>query len=109
MAFLYCFVGDQYSRVWRRTGIAIDRTGLSIFEQSRSKGIYLVDASSLTLPDGRSLQRSKYQVHLLPQNNQTLITVHFTDDSTGGAISEDDAQLILNQILSAYKVFRTTG
>lgn len=103
------FVGDQYSRVWRRTGIAIDRSGLSIFQQSRSKGIYLIDASELKLPQGMTLQSSRYQVHLLPQNNQTLITVHYPESGDTSVVSEQDARLILNQILSAYEVFRTTG
>ncbi len=103
------FVGDQYSRVWRRTGIAIDRSGLSIFQQSRSKGIYLIDASELKLPQGMTLQRSRYQVHLLPQNNQTLITVHYPESGDTSVVSEQDARLILKQILSAYEVFRTTG
>ena len=103
------FVGDQYSRVWRRTGIALDRTDFSIFEQNRSKGIYLIDASRLNLPEGVTLQRTRYQVHLLPQNAQTLITVHFAENSGGAVVSEHDARLILNQILSAYQVFRTTG
>lgn len=103
------FVGDQFSRVWRRTGIAIDRSGMSIFEQNRSKGIYLIDAREIQLPEGISLARSRYQVHLLPQNAQTLITVHFQDSGDTSVISEQDARLILNQILSAYEVFRTTG
>lgn len=103
------FVGDQYSRVWRRTGIAIDRSGMSIFEQNRNKGIYLVDAKALQLPEGESLQRSRYQVHLLPQNQQTLITVHYPESSDTSVVSERDARIILNQILSAYQVFRTTG
>ncbi len=104
------FVGDQYSRVWRRTGIALDRTGLSIFEQNRTKGVYYIDASNLDLPEGMAaLKSSRYQVHLLPQNAQTLITVHFADDVEGQVVSEHDARLILNQILSAYQVFRTTG
>ena len=104
------FVGDQYSRVWRRTGIALDRSGLSIFEQSRSKGVYFVDTSNLDLPAGMALQSSRYQVHLLPQDTQTLITVHFADNKNeGSVVSEHDARFILNQILSAYQVFRTTG
>tara|TARA_R110002096_G_scaffold381934_1_gene575817 strand:- start:227 stop:1291 length:1065 start_codon:yes stop_codon:yes gene_type:complete len=103
------FVGDQYSRVWRRTGIALDRTGLSIFEQSRAKGVYFIDTSNLDLPAGVTLQSSRYQVHLLPQNAQTLITVHFADDTEGRVVSEHDARLILKQILSGYQVFRTTG
>ena len=100
-------VGDQYSRVWRRTGIALDRAGLPIYEQNRNKGTYLVDASDLELPADTYLQRQRYQVHLLPQEATTLITVHFADEGTG-KISEQDARLLLNQILSAYRVFRTT-
>ena len=102
------FVGDQYSRVWRRTGIALDRTGLSIFDQNRSKGTYSIDAGNLQLPAGQALKQTRYQVHLLSQNAQTLITVHFSDESDG-VIPERDARLILRQILSAYEVFRTTG
>lgn len=102
-------VGDQFSRVWRRTGIALDRAGLPIFDHNRSKGIYLVNAADLDLPEGRSLQRDRYQVHLLSQNNRTVITAHFIDASTEDKISEDEARLILKQILGAYKVFRTTG
>ena len=102
-------VGDQYSRVWRRTGIALDRAGLPIYEQNRNRGTYLVDVSDLDLPEGTYLQRQRYQVHLLPQDAQTLITVHFADGSASNKISEEDARLILNQILSAYQVFRTTG
>ena len=102
-------VGDQYSRVWRRTGIALDRSGLPIFEQNRSKGTYLIDVSEFDLPEGRTLQRDKYQVHLLAQNNRTVITVHFAEENLSTKIPEDEARLILNQILSAYKVFRTTG
>lgn len=101
-------VGDQYSRVWRRTGIALDRAGLPIYEQNRNKGTYLVDASELELPAETSLQRQRYQVHLLPQETTTLITVHFADEGTS-KISEQDARLLLNQILSAYRVFRTTA
>lgn len=102
-------VGDQYSRVWRRTGIALDRAGLPIFEHNRSKGIYLVNAAELDLPEGHSLQRDRYEVHLLAQNNRTVITVHYINASAENKIPEDEARLILKQILAAYKVFRTTG
>lgn len=102
-------VGDQYSRVWRRTGIALDRAGLLIYEHNRSKGVYLVNAAELDLPAGLSLQRDRYEVHLLSQNNRTVITAHFVDATAENIIPEDEARLILNQILSAYRVFRTTG
>ena len=82
---------------------------MAIFEQNRNKGIYLVDAKSLQLPEGETLERTRYQLHLLPQNQQTLITVHYPESSNRAVVSERDARIILNQILSAYQVFRTTG
>ena len=102
------FVGDQYSRVWRRTGVALDRAGLEILDQNRNEGIYVFSTSELEMPDEIDLQQDRYEVHLLPQRTQTLITAHYTDDEAG-IISEQDARLILNQILSAYQVFRTTN
>ena len=101
-------VGDQFSRVWRRTGIALDRAGLPVYEQNRNQGTYLIDASELELPADTYLQRQRYQVHLLPQDSGTLITVHFAEEGSS-KISEQDARLLLNQILSAYRIFRTTG
>lgn len=101
------FVGDQYSRVWRRTGVALDRAGLEILDQSRNEGIYVFSTSDLQMPNEIQLQQNRYEVHLLPQKSQTLITAHHTDDAAG-VISEQDARIVLNQILGAYQVFRTT-
>ena len=102
------FVGDQYSRVWRRTGVALDRSGLEILNQSRDEGIYIFSVRDLELPDEIQLEHDKYEVHLLPQKSQTLITAHNTGD-VSDVISEQDASIVLNQILGAYQVFRTTN
>ncbi|MEM8844321.1 MAG: outer membrane protein assembly factor BamC [Pseudomonadota bacterium] len=102
------FVGDQYSRVWRRTGVALDRAGLEILDQNRNEGIYVFSTNDLEMPDEIDLQQSQYEVHLLPQKTQTLITAHFANNQEG-VISEQDARIVLNQILSAYQVFRTTN
>ena len=77
------FVGDQYSRVWRRTGVALDRAGLEILDQSRNEGIYVFSTSELEVPDEIQLQQNQYEVHLLPQKSQTLITAHYTDQEAG--------------------------
>jgi outer membrane protein assembly factor BamC len=101
-------VGDVYSRVWRRTGVALDRAGLVVFDQDRNKGVYLIDVSEFRQPDDLQLSRNRYQIHLLSQGSQTLITAHngFEND---GVIAEEEAKLLLRQILSAYQVFRTSG
>lgn len=101
------YVGDQYSRVWRRTGIALDRTGFSIYDQDRSQGIYSVDIEAADLASDVEIGDGKYQIHLLSQGSQTLLTVHAGQDD-GEVIDPQTSRLILNQIIRAYRVFRTT-
>ena len=102
------YVGDQYSRVWRRTGIALDRTGLAIYDQNRSQGMYLIDVKATELSTDAEISAGKYQIHLLSQGAQTLLTVHAAEED-GELIPAQTARLILNQIVRAYQVFRTTG
>lgn len=102
------YVGDQYSRVWRRTGIALDRTGLEIYDQNRSQGMYLIDVKADELTADADISAGKYQIHLLSQGAQTLLTVHAAEDN-GEVIPPQTARLILSQIVRAYQVFRTTG
>ena len=66
------FVGDQYSRVWRRTGVALDRAGLEILDQNRNEGIYIFSTDDLELPEEVVLQQDRYEVHLLPQTSQPV-------------------------------------
>ena len=101
-------VGDVYSRVWRRTGVALDRAGLAVFDQDRNKGVYLVDVSEFQQPDLLPLTKNRYQIHLLSQGAQTLITAH-NGYENDGVISNDEARLLLKQVLAAYQVFRTSG
>jgi len=35
-------LGEEFSRAWRRTGIALDRVGFTVEDRNRSKGIYYV-------------------------------------------------------------------
>lgn len=101
------YVGDQYSRVWRRTGIAIDRTGLQIHHQDRSQGIYHVRVQASDVSENAQLQSGDYQIHLLSQGAQTVLTAHSADDES--ILSAQSARILLNQIVLAYEVFRTTG
>ena len=33
---------DDYSRAWRRTGLALDRVGFTVQDRDRSRGLYFV-------------------------------------------------------------------
>ncbi len=35
-------LGDTLDRAWRRTGVALDRTGFTVEDRDRSKGLYFV-------------------------------------------------------------------
>lgn len=95
-------VGDQYSRVWRRTGVALDRSGLFIEDHDRAKGIYYVslDAESFGL-NPQEAQLQSYEIHLLGQGKQTLVTVHEVDDSKV-KIDAKTARQLLQRIVAAY-------
>jgi outer membrane protein assembly factor BamC len=102
------YVGDQYSRVWRRTGIALDRTGLEIYDQDRTKGIYHVRIEASDMSENSEIEAGDYQIHLLSQGAQTLLTAHSVEDDVT-PLSSQAARVLLNQIVRAYEVFRTTG
>ncbi len=102
-------VGDVFSRVWRRTGVALDRSGLFVEDHSRNQGIYHVslnpsalafDAQETEEP-GTSSQKTLYEIHLLGQRKQTLITVHQVDKEAN-ALPGEVARKILQRILAAY-------
>ena len=35
-------VDDSFDRAWRRVGLALDRTGFTVVDRDRSKGLYFV-------------------------------------------------------------------
>ena len=102
-------VGDSYSRVWRRTGMALDLAGMPVLEQNRSEAYYAFTVGGLNVPEEIVLSANRYQVHLLPQGDVTLITVHAMGDGGSEMISGQEARILLQQILNSYQVFRTTG
>jgi outer membrane protein assembly factor BamC len=95
---------DGFDRAWRRVGLSLDRTNFTVEDRDRSKGIYFVryvapsanksepgffsKLFSGSKPDS-ALQ--KYQVTVVAQGSQTLISVKNAD---GSAAALTDAQRI---------------
>lgn len=100
-------VGDVFSRVWRRTGVALDRSGLVVEDHNRNKGIYFVSVDTNAAPTQTDIQEvdteeeAYYQIHLLGQGKQTLITAHGVDQKKD-VIHPETARKLLRRIVSAY-------
>lgn len=101
-------VGDVFSRVWRRTGVALDRSGLFVEDHNRNQGVYYVsldptniefDAQEATTDE--AAQKTFYEIHLLSKGKQTLITAHGADKEAA-ALSAEAARKVLQRILAAY-------
>ncbi len=118
-------VGEDFSSVWRRTGAALDRSGLVVVDEDRSLGVYYVnkgetvaefdepgedaatvDAARKSSSSTLAKVKPSYQVHLLPQGRQTLITAHTNTDTS---LSNDQARDILKRILAAYNIKEAGG
>ncbi len=46
MAASRLVVDDSFDRAWRRVGLALDRTGFTVVDRDRSKGLYFVRYSN---------------------------------------------------------------
>jgi outer membrane protein assembly factor BamC len=49
-------VDDNFDRAWRRVGLALDRTGFTVVDRDRAKGVYFVRYSD---PDGDMARKDK--------------------------------------------------
>ena len=97
-------VGDIFSRVWRRTGVALDRSGLVVEDHDRNKGIYFValDIAPAGAPKQETnTQKVYYEMHLLGQGNQTLVTAHQVNKEAG-VIDSRTAKQLLKRVVDAY-------
>ena len=97
-------VGDIFSRVWRRTGVALDRSGLVVEDHNRDKGVYHVAldiAQPGVSPEQVQTQKAFYEIHLLGQGKQTLITAHQLGKESG-VIPPDIARQLLKRVVAAY-------
>lgn len=99
-------LNDSLDRAWRRTGVALDRSGLTVEDRDRSKGIYFVRYVAPGSADGKEagfLARmfssakevtplSRYRIALTAQGDTTQIQVL---DSNGQAESSGNTERIL--------------
>lgn len=96
---------DDFSRAWRRTGLALDRVGFTVEDRDRARGVYLVryadplaevkDKGFLSKLFSRDAKPSsvEYQVSLVEQGDTTQVLVLDTD---GQRDSSDTAGRILS-------------
>ncbi len=98
-------VPDPLDRAWRRVGLALDRSGFTVEDRDRSKGIYFVRyvPSTKDTPEQGFFSRlfsskpqaqalTRYQIQLQTQANQTQVRVL---GQSGQAESSDNAEKIL--------------
>jgi outer membrane protein assembly factor BamC len=83
---------EDFSRSWRRTGVALDRIGFAVEDRNREKGIYFVRYndpladddkkgwfSSLAFWSSDKKESKQYQIALIAQGAQTQIIVNDND------------------------------
>jgi outer membrane protein assembly factor BamC len=99
-------INDNLDRAWRRTGVALDRTGFTVEDRDRSKGLYFVRYVPLgTTADkapgffGRIFSSkkeesalSRYRIALTEKGNITLVRVL---DANGQPETSVNAERIL--------------
>ena len=98
-------LADDLERAWRKTGVALDRTGFTVEDRDRTKGLYFVRY----VPPGSSTEEpgffaklfsskttgpelTRYRVSLENQDGGTLVRVLSSD---GKPDNSDNAQKIL--------------
>lgn len=97
-------VQDTMDRAWRRVGLALDRSGFTVEDRDRSKGIYFVRYvpaakaeesgffSRIFSSKSPTQSLTRYQVQLQDQGNTTLVRVL---SQSGQAETSESAEKIL--------------
>ncbi len=96
-------IKDPYDRAWRRVGVALDRGGFDVYDRDRSQGLFMIkylDPDYETAEKGKqgfftrmfskgeAIEPVKYQVRLMPEGDNSRLTVTGEDgkaDTTGVA------------------------
>ena len=90
-------IEDDFSSVWRQVGVALGRTGLSVQEQDRSAGSYLVSNAH---SEGK--EQAELEIHLLDRGEEmTIVTVH-SADANRPPPSPRAARDVLRHVVAAY-------
>ena len=97
-------VQDTMDRAWRRVGLALDRSGFTVEDRDRSKGIYFVRYvpaakaeesgffSRIFSSKSPTQSLTRYQVQLKDQGSATLVRVL---SQSGQTETSDNAEKIL--------------
>ena len=98
-------LNEEFDRAWRRVGLALDRTGFTVEDRDRSKGIYFVRYVDPTVEKkepgffgkmfGRGSQQlptSQYQIAVRSEGQNSQVTVL---DRNGAPAPTADAQRIV--------------
>ena len=106
-------LAEDFDRAWRRVGLALDRTGFTVEDRDRSKGIYFVryvdpaaekkDPGFFGRLVGRASQQlptSQYQVAVRAQGPGSLVTVQ---DRAGAPANAADGQRIVQVLADELK------
>lgn len=108
-------VEDTFSKVWRVTGVALDRAGLYVEQQDRDQGIYYFTYTEdqtkrpsllQSLFSGSDLEvDERYEVHLREEGDETLITAHSSGEDKA-PLEAEAGETLLKRLMAAY---RTSG
>jgi outer membrane protein assembly factor BamC len=106
-------IAEGFDSAWRRVGLALDRTGFTVEDRDRKKGVYYVRYVALN-PDkeepgffgklfgggAKSAQATKFQIALRSEGDKTFVSVL---DSTGIPDQSDSAKRIVKVIADDIK------
>ena len=106
-------LNDEFDRAWRRVGLALDRTGFTVEDRDRSKGIYFVryidptaekkDPSFFGKLVGRASQQlptAQYQIAIRADGQGSVVSVL---DRAGTPAASADSQRIVKVLTDKLK------
>lgn len=106
-------IDEGFDRAWRRVGLSLDRTGFTVEDRDRSKGIYFVRYvepnadkaepgffSKLFGPSKADAKPLKYQIVVVSQGDSTVVSVL---DNAGAPDTTGTAQRIVKVIAEDLK------
>lgn len=118
-------VRENFDRTWRRVGLALDRTGFTVEDRDRSKGLYFVqyrdssdkprkkeddkpgffsrmfsfgkDANAASIPEDTGTLEGRYRVRVAPVEGRSEVSVL---NAEGQAVSAATAERVLGMLES---------
>ena len=86
-------IEESFSKMWRKIGLSLDRSGLLVTDQNRDTAIYIISTDQI------SNKETSYEIKLTKREDKYIITAHKLNKSK---ITNRDARKILKHIMHAY-------